>query len=339
MKLLDETAKGVFVVSTTPFADDGALDFDSLDRQIDFYLACGIDGMSILGLVGEASMLSLDESLAVCQRVLKRTAGRVPVIANVARPDMAALKRLAETAMEFGAAGVMIAPGGRAGTDEQVAADMHAVLAALAPIPVVLLAAPQSSAARMPTQLINRLISEFSHLKMLKHEDWPGLRKLSDLRAAEARGERRRISILSGNKGMLLPMELARGADGVITGTAYPEALVAMYDRFVAHDVEGAEDIYDALLPLMRYEAQPGAGLVIRKCVLQRRGITQSAAVRIRRSPVGTQEIREIVSLMARVERNLRRLGIDPVLGHAGPSAPRLSQSSRPTVVETIPST
>ena len=60
---------------------------------------------------------------------------------------------------------------------------------------------------------------------MLKHEDWPGLDKISQIRKASDAGLRR-VSILVGNGGLYLPQELARGADGAMTGFAYPEMLV-----------------------------------------------------------------------------------------------------------------
>src|SRR5271163_3040823 len=122
----------------------------------------------------------------------------------------------------------------------------------------------------MSAPLVNRLFAQHPSLKMFKPEDVPGLRKLSQLRAAEGRGERRRVSILVGNSGMFLPMELRRGADGAMTGVAYPEMLVGVCERFFAGDADGAEDVYDAFLPIVRYENQPGAGLAIRKEIFRR---------------------------------------------------------------------
>ena len=65
---------------------------------------------------------------------------------------------------------------------------------------------------RRAARLLNRLFADLPALVVLKHEDWPGLRKLTRFRAAEERGERRRVSVLAGNGGLYLPLELARGA-------------------------------------------------------------------------------------------------------------------------------
>ena len=111
---------------------------------------------------------------------------------------------------------------------------------------------------------------------MLKHEDAPGLAKLTRIREGEKKPGRRRVSILVGNGGLHYPQELRRGADGAMTGFAWPEMLVEVYDLFTAGKVEEAEDLFDIYLPLVRHEVQPGIGLALRKEVLFRCGAIKS---------------------------------------------------------------
>jgi 4-hydroxy-tetrahydrodipicolinate synthase len=140
---------------------------------------------------------------------------------------------------------------------------------------------------------------------VFKHEDCPGLTKLSRLRAAERDG-RRRLSILVGNGALYLPQELARGADGAMTGFAFPEMLVEVYERFASGDMEGAEDVYDTYLPFLRHEQQPGFGLPIRKEILRRRGALRSAAARTPAPRLGPTEYAELDHLLTRLERRLK---------------------------------
>ena len=106
---------------------------------------------------------------------------------------------------------------------------------------------------------------------MLKHEDWPGLAKLSTIRAAGDEGKVRRVSILTGNGGgLFLPEELSRGADGAMTGFAWPEMMVDVVAAHARGDIERAHDLFDAYLPLARYEQQAGVGLAVRKHLLHR---------------------------------------------------------------------
>ena len=126
----------------------------------------------------------------------------------------------------------------------------------------------------------NRLVNDYKQLVMLKHEEWPGLDKLSKVKASMDTGDIRRISILTGNGGLYLPQELQRGADGAMTGFAYPEMLVEVYDLHKKGEIDAAENLFDAYLPYVRYEQQPGFGLAVRKETLFRRGAINSPAVR-----------------------------------------------------------
>jgi 4-hydroxy-tetrahydrodipicolinate synthase len=308
---LDESAKGVYIISATPFTDSGEIDFDSTDRLVDFYIEGRVDGITILGVMGEAPKLSAEESIAFSERVLKRVGGRIPVVVGVSSVGTLNLKRLTDKVMGLGAAGVMVSPTTGLKTDEQIETYIGSVVKELgAQVPIVLQDYPQLTAVHMSAALVNRLFVQHPSLKMLKHEDVPGLRKLSQVRAAEARGERRRISILVGNSGMFLPMELARGADGAMTGVAYPEMLVGVCEKFFAGDREGAEDLYDAFLPIVRYENQPGIGLAIRKEILRRRGVIKSAALRAPGAKLDADDVKDLDGLMARLEHKLAALSV-----------------------------
>ncbi|MBI3706701.1 MAG: dihydrodipicolinate synthase family protein [Proteobacteria bacterium] len=315
---LDETARGVYIIAATPFADSGEIDLASSDRLVDFYLSCGVAGMTILGVMGEAPKLSPEESIGFAARILKRVNGRVPVIVGASNPGMHNMKLLTDKVMDLGAAGVMIAPIAGLRTEEQIEVYTTAVAAELGErVPIVLQDYPQLSGVHMSVSLINRMLKTLPSIKIFKHEDWPGLRKLSKLRLAEANGELRRVGILVGNGGLYLPQELRRGADGANTGFAFPEMLVETCDRFFAGDVEGAEDLYDIYLPLVRHEQQPGIGLAIRKEVLRRRGVIASAAVRAPGPSLDADDHREIDSLIARLERRLADYGRPPMRARA----------------------
>ena len=108
MTRLTETARGVYVIAVTPFNEDGTLDLDSTDRMVDFYLETGATGLTILGMMGEAQKLTIDESQLIVRRILSRVAGRVPVVIGVSAPGFAQMASLTQMVMNDGAAGVMI---------------------------------------------------------------------------------------------------------------------------------------------------------------------------------------------------------------------------------------
>lgn len=307
MPLLDVTAKGVFVISATPFTDDGAIDFESLDRATDFYFEKGADGITILGMMGEAPKLTMSESNAVAARAIAR-AGDHPVIVGCSSPALAAIGELGKSVMDMGAAGIMVAPPGTLKTDSQIVAYYHDVARALGDgVPIVLQDFPLATNVHIAPEVVGRMVADLPDLVMLKHEDWPGLSKITAIRDAERDGQRR-ISILCGNGGLFLPEELARGADGAMTGFGYPEMMVDVAALVAKGDMDLAQDIFDAYLPLVRYEQQPGVGLAARKHVLAQRGVIASAMIRPPGRGLAADARAEVNRLIARQTTRLAAL-------------------------------
>lgn len=309
MPTLSEDARGVYVIAVTPFRDDGALDWESMDRIVDFYEGAGATGLTILGQLGEAPKLTAEESREVTRRVIARAGGRLPVVVGVSAPGLAPMAELAAAVMDLGAAGVMVAPPWTLKTDDQIHAYYLAVGEALGQTPWVLQDYPLTTGVTIAPRVIERIVRDVPTCVMLKHEDWPGLSKITALRDASDRGDMRRISILCGNGGLFLPEEMGRGADGAMTGFCYPEMMVGVVSAFARGQHERAHDIFDAYLPLARYEQQQGVGLACRKYVLAKRGVIASAALRKPGAGLGKLEIAEIERLLARQERRLREIG------------------------------
>lgn len=303
---LNETASGVFTIAVTPFLPDGGLDIESCDRMTDFYVGKGATGLTLLGIMGEAPKLSHAESLAVVKRVLART--DLPVIVGVSAPGFAAMQALAGDAMDAGAAGVMVAPPGHLRSDDQIAGYFRDTAETLGDTPWVLQDFPLVTGVQIPASVILRVVAENPTCVMLKHEDWPGLEKISALRRASDAGARR-ISILCGNGGQFLPEELERGADGAMTGFAFPEMMAAVTGAHRAGEIEAMHALFAAYLPLVRYESQPGLGLAVRKYVLARRGAIAHAALRRPGGGLGPAAIAEVEAILARQSRRLAELG------------------------------
>lgn len=311
MSQLDASAKGVYLITVTPFTDGGALDLASTDRMIDFCLERGVTGLTVLGIMGEATKLTAEESRVFVKQVLTRVNGRVPVVVGASAPGFAAMKELTEAVMALGAAGVMVAPPSTLRTDDQIVAYFDMVSETLgAQVPWVLQDHPVSTGVQMSPAVILRILRNAANCVMLKHEDWPGLAKLAAIRAASDKGEARRVSILTGNGGgLFLPEELTRGADGAMTGFAYPEMMVDVVAAHARGDRARAHDLFDAYLPLARYEQQAGVGLAVRKHLFQQRGVIASSFVRKPGPRLSVQDVADIAFLADRQAKRLRELG------------------------------
>jgi len=306
---LTEKAKGVYIIAATPFTDGGALDLQSVDTLTDFYIRCGVHGFTLLGMMGEAHKLAPEESIDVVKRVISR-AGDRQVIVGVSHAGLENVRRLSHEVMIAGAAGVMVAPPAGLKGDDGVYNYYAQVFTALGPdIPVVYQDYPQATGVYLAPAVFERLVDDYRQLVMLKHEDAPGLAKLTRVREGEQKPGRRRVSILVGNGGLYLPQELRRGADGAMTGFAWPEMLVEVCELFAAGKAEEAEDLFDIYLPLVRHEVQPAIGLALRKEVLFKRGAIKSPRQRAPGSSLTAIDRAELEALMARLERRLAASG------------------------------
>jgi 4-hydroxy-tetrahydrodipicolinate synthase len=302
--LLTSAAAGVFPIAPTPFLPDGAIDWPSVDRLYGHYGAIGSDGLTVLGMMGEAPKLEPAEALDLTRRAVMLM-GDKPVIVGVSAPGFAAMRALAREAMEAGAAGVMIAPPNTLRTDDQITGYYaQAVEAIGADIPFVLQDYPLATSVIMTAGVIQRIVAAHPSCVMLKAEDWPGLEKISALRALEAEGKMRRIAIMVANGGLFLDFEMERGADGSNTGYAFPELLIDVVRLQKAGERDAAHDLFDQHLPLLRYEQQPGIGLAVRKYVLMRRGLIAHDAQRKPGGVLGTKAKAEVEYLLARLARH-----------------------------------
>jgi len=310
MQRIDAGITGAFVIAPTPFTDAGEVDMASIDRLVAGYLEAGAAGITILGIMGEATKLLADETRAVTARFLDRVDGRVPVVVGASAPGLVPLVARARDAMAAGAAGVMIAcpPGTK--TEAAVEAYMVETAAALGPdVPICFQDYPLTTGVNFSVATYRRIVERCPSVVMFKHEDWPGLAKLAEIRRREREDGLRRLSILTANGGLFLASELHLGADGCMTGYAFPEALVEICRAFETGESERGEDLFDAHLPLIRLEQQPGAGLALRKEIYRRRGLIASAAVRRPGPTLAPSDAAELDRQLARLARRLGQLG------------------------------
>jgi 4-hydroxy-tetrahydrodipicolinate synthase len=166
---------------------------------------------------------------------------------------------------------------------------------------------PAVTGVYMSVPVFTQVVKELPQVVMLKAEDQPGLTKISRIRALEAAGQRR-VSILVGNNGLFYPLELARGADGAMTGVAYPEMLTEVYRAMKDGDRDLADDLFEIYLPMVRYETQTGVSLAWRKEILRRRGAIHSAKVRSPGVQLNRDEHDDLTRMMERIARKTAAL-------------------------------
>ena len=287
---------GIYNILATPFTAELAVDEASLRRLVEFQLEMGAYGLTILGVLGEAAKMTVDERTRVMEIVLEVVAGRVPVIVGTSHPDTAQRIALSKAAVAAGALGVMIAPPPMPGcTDDDIIA-LYAEVAAAMDAPIVVQDFPPVNNVTMPAEMLARLAEQIPNARTLKLEDPPLMEKISAIRAHTDQ-----FAILGGLGGMFLLEELGRGAAGTMTGFAFTEILVAVYQAWQAGDRAQAVSIFDRYLPLIRYENQPVINLTIRKELLYRRGAMATPLLRKPFTPIDVGTHDELTWVLARV--------------------------------------
>lgn len=203
------------------------------------------------------------------------------MIVGVSNPEEDVTVAIAEEAVSLGAAGVMIAPKRGLVGDDAVTSYFAGICQRLGPaVSICVQDYPPASGVTISVDGLAEMFRTLPQLEMIKLEDMPNLPKLTKLLRRFSEFANPRPAVFVGNNALFVDLELGRGADGIMSGFAFPEALQRVYRQHIAGDANQAADIYRAYLPLIRYESQPAVGLAARKYVLQRKGIIACPALR-----------------------------------------------------------
>jgi 4-hydroxy-tetrahydrodipicolinate synthase len=288
------TLHGVCTIALTPFTGEGELDEESIGSLAGFYLNSGVQGVTILGIMGEAHKLSDAERQAVTERYVSAIGGRVPVVVGCSAVATRIVVERARAAEEAGAAAVMVAPPNNQRSLDLVFEHYRRVAGAVS-VPVVVQDEPVNTGVVMPAPFIARLVDEIEGCRHVKLEEAPTTIKISAL----LNNAKTEVGVFGGLGGMYFYEELARGAAGIMTGFAYPHVLVETYRRFVEGEKREAQEYFFRYLPLIRFEAQLGVGGVgIRKEILKLRGVISSSHVRFPAPALDEETLRELEDLV-----------------------------------------
>ena len=265
---------GVHCIAATPFLPDESLDFHSLGTLIDYLVRAGCDGILVLGVLGEADKLSDRERDAVIAQTIQESAGRLQVSIGITHGSTIVTRERALAAQESGAAAVMVSPppGSAAGP---VLKEHFKRIGDGLTIPVIVQDHPTSSGVKMPAAFIAGLAELLPAESIVKAEDPPSANKIHQLRELAPS-----FQIFGGLGGVSLLHELEAGSSGAMTGFALADVLVGIVKTFQTGDKDGARQLFEAALPLLVFEAQPGAGVGLRKEILKRKNAIQHATVR-----------------------------------------------------------
>jgi 4-hydroxy-tetrahydrodipicolinate synthase len=269
------TFTGVIPILATPFSDDEQIDLESWQRLIEFMVGCGVDGITILGVLGESNRLTDEERGLLIKTAAAVVGGRMPIIVGTSHTGTRVVQYLSRMAEDLGATAVMVTPAKEPIPNDERIVETFQRLAETIRIPIVLQDHPASTDVHMPVALIARLVKAVPAIACVKEEAVPTAAKIRAIRDAIGN---RRLPILTGLGALYAPFDLAAGSDGFNTGFAFPEVLIAMHRAAQAGDWRTVHELYARFAALIVFEQQPG--VAIRKELLRRRGLLASARAR-----------------------------------------------------------
>jgi 4-hydroxy-tetrahydrodipicolinate synthase len=266
---------GIYPIVPTPFDERGRIDGASIASLAQFMVDCGVDGLAILGVMGEADKLSGREREEVIRLFRAALPTDRPLVVGTGAAGTDVAIEMSRVARALGANALLVGPP-PVQNDHALFGYYQRVAGALDDTPIIVHDYPTATGILMAPEVLARMHREIANVRYVKLEDAPTGPKMAQVQTLAGRD----FHIFGALGGMFALEELERGAVGIMTGLAYPELLVELYRRFRAGDLEQARELFYAMLPLVRFEFQPKLGVSLRKEILVRRGAIRCATVR-----------------------------------------------------------
>ena len=298
---VEQNFHGIHFMLPTPFGQNGDVDASSIKSLVNGARIAKCTGVVTLGVMGEAHRLTDSERGPIIDTVVKAAGDDLTVTVGVSAESGHSLAARTREAQSAGATAVMAAPAKMTKPNSTSIFGYYEAAQEITEIPIVIQDLPEQTGVHLHPEFIGKLHEELPDAKYLKLEDPPTPQKITSVIEATAG----RMGVFGGLGGAFLFEELRRGAIGTMTGFAYPEVLVSIYNYLMKNDIERARNIFYSWLPLIRYENSAGIGLAIRKELMKHRGFIETADVR---SPTASIDIRtkeELNDLLNALDTNI----------------------------------
>ncbi|MFC1941135.1 dihydrodipicolinate synthase family protein [Chloroflexota bacterium] len=290
--------EGIHFMMPTPFDEEGMVNTESIPALVNLAVKAGCRGVVCLGVTGEVSRLTDAERKLVVETVIREVKQKLTVTVGTSAMGIEIAVQRSLEAKELGATAVMMTPAPVAKQNLDAVFNYYEAVASAVNIPIVVQDYPRESNVFMPPNFVARLCQELDEVKYLKLEDPPTPPKITAIKKLVGDS----LGIFGGLGGTFLYEELNRGACGTMTGFAYPEILVKVYNHISRGETGNAAEVFYRYLPLIRYEFQEGIGLSLRKEVLKYRGILRCAKVRYPAAQIDEVTRQELYRLLETLE-------------------------------------
>lgn len=269
-----ESLRGCFPILCTPFLDDGSLDLESLEREVDWVIGEGASGVVALAIASEGYKLTEAERDEVTRTVVTATAGRAPVVVSASGDGTEVAIDRARRAAALGADALMVLPPVFVKPDADGLRDYYIRIGQAVEIPVIVQDAPQLTGVSMGPALWAQLNAEVATIRYVKVEGSPqGPTITETLRQSGGR-----LGVFCGWGGLGMLDALERGSAGSMPAPNFTRLFAEVQRCYEQGDVDGAASLFHAELPFVVWTMQSvDYSVATAKEELRRRGVFRSA--------------------------------------------------------------
>ncbi len=272
----------------TTFHEDGSLDLESQESLVRHLLTQGAHGLGLFGNASEGYTLS-DAERATILKLVREVAGTdVPLVVSSGHSGTVQAAELSRQAEASGADALMVLPPSFMRTDADGIQFYYQAISDAVRIPIMVQDAPLMTQVAMPASLLTKMGREIENVKYAKVEAPPTAPKIGAV--AKAGG----ICALGGLNGNFFIEEHQRGGRGTMPGSDLTGGFVAIWNALEAGDDAAAWQVFTRILPLIRFELQPGLGVSAMKHNLKAAGVIRCSRVRHPTGAVDPEGLRQL---------------------------------------------
>ena len=286
--------RGSFAIPMTPYEDCDGIDEDALSAEIEFCIESNFGGIIVPIMVSEFRVLSEEERRTMMRVPIEVSAGRVPVIANVAAVNTPLAMDFARYAQTVGADAVIAMPPYTLRPDFETVLEYYRAINDVVDVPIMI---QNAGMCPLSADQVVRLCTELENVSWVKEEVPPSTKNISRLLAKNSPHV---DGVMGGGGGRPMMAEWARGSKGVIHACQFCDVVQRVWELLDEGKMEEAGDLYEKVLPALVLEGM--LGMACAKEIMVRRGVFNNHRVRSRARPLDEHDMREIDRVWERIQ-------------------------------------
>jgi 2-keto-3-deoxy-L-arabinonate dehydratase len=265
---------------------------------VDYLLESGAHGIGLFGNASEGYALADEERQHLLRAITKHVNGRVPLVVSTGATGTEIAVRASQQARDLGAQILMVLPPYYLKPGADGLFRYFDAISRGAQTPIMVQDAPLMSQVTMPAPSLAKMAREIEHVSLVKLEAPPTAPKFTQVLESQPP-----VTLFGGLNGNFLIEEFDRGSAGIMPGSDMIPQFVQLWAHLENGRRTEAWALFTAMLPLIRYELQPGLGVSAMKHNFVARGVIAHAAVREPTSQLDAVALAELRFLRETVDR------------------------------------